>query len=143
MGKTPLEIRLAYQKKMRELRKQARVKTNKYNATILQDGKGQRKGSQLELSVLALYRLMERKGEISDLRHQVQTYFTEAAIGWRLDMSFMRDGVQWYGEAKGVETEGYLIKKKLWRVYGLGPLEIWQGNAQRPFISERIFPKKP
>lgn len=143
MAKTQLEMRLAYQKRMRELRKAARVSSNKYNARILQDGKGQRKGSMLELSVLATYRLMERAGEISELKHQAQVYFTEAKIGWRLDMSFVRGGIQWYGEAKGFETEGYIIKRNLWRVYGLGPLEVWKGNAQRPLLHETIFPKKP
>lgn len=136
-------MRLNYQKKMRELRKEARVKTNKYNAKIVAaDGKGNPGGSMLERSVLALYRIEERAGHIAELRHQHQVRYTEADITWRLDFSFMRHGVQWYGEAKGFATEDYKLKKKLWRVYGLGPLEIWEGDAQRPRLVETIFPSK-
>ncbi len=137
------KARQAFQRRVADFKKKNKISSNKYNASILHDGKGKHKGSMLELSVLALYRLQERAGEISELRHQVQTHLTKASVGWRLDFSFMRDGVQWYGEAKGLETEGYLIKRKLWTVYGLGPLEIWHGDARRPFISQTIFPKTP
>jgi hypothetical protein len=136
------EAKRAYQEKLKKFKKDAGVKINKYNAKILDDGKGSRSGSMLELSVLALYKLMQNRGEISALRHQHQVYFTEANVGWRLDFSFIRGGVQWYGEAKGVESHGFSIQRKLWRVYGLGPLQIWHGNARKPFISETIYPNR-
>lgn len=137
------DARRAYRADVKRWKKEKKVRTNKFNAEIIQDHLGKHKGSNLELSVLALYRLRERAGEISDLRHQHQVHFTDASIGWRLDFSFVRDGEQWYGEAKGCESESYMIKKKLWRHYGLGSLEIWMGDAQRPYLAETIIPKKP
>lgn len=134
------EARRLYQEKLRKLKKEKGIKQNKYNAEIIQDGLGKHSGSQLELSVLALYRLMANRGEISELKHQ-QTFEIVAGIKWRLDFSFMRDGHLWVGEAKGYPTNEYLLKLKLWREFGKHPLEIWKGDARRPFIDEIIFPK--
>ena len=130
--------RLAYQRKMRELKKKQR-KTNKYNAKVAKAG-GRRFDSEFECSVYAVLQRQERVGEITNLRHQHQVRFTDAGITWRLDFSFTRDGAQWFAEAKGLETEAYLIKKKLWRVYGIGPLEIWRGTAANPRHTETIIP---
>lgn len=128
-------------KKIKDWKKEKKVKQNKFNANIIQDGLGKHKGSQLELSVLALYRIRERAGEISNLRHQ-HTAPIVAGINWRLDFSFIKDGIEWFGEAKGFQTETYVLKKKLWVVFGKAPIEIWRGTATKPYLDEIIYPER-
>jgi hypothetical protein len=112
---------------------------NKFGAKSIKiDGKGY--PSLLEASVHGVYKLMESAGEITELRHQHTVHFTDAKISWRLDFSFKRDGELRFGEAKGFETTDYLIKLKLWRVYGIAPLEIWKGNHKAPRLTETVIP---
>lgn len=96
--------------------------------------------SKLEAAVYSILSLMQKAGEISDLSCQHTVRISEAQIPWKVDFSFTRDGKTVYCEAKGIETSDYLIKKKLWKYYGPGKLEIYKGRYTNPKIAEVIDP---
>jgi hypothetical protein len=103
-------------------------------------------GSKLESAVYALLKLREMQGEIKDIRSQVPIVLQdgprEEKITWKVDFSFInvKTDQLWYCEAKGVKTETYKIKLKLFRKLKPGPLEIWGGDYRRPTLLERIEP---
>ena len=128
---------------MKSLAKRYGPKKNKYNAQGSSKVEGHYCPSKLEASVGQVLYLREKAKEITDIKHQVQTFLTEARIGWRVDWSYwcLTENKTIYVEAKGIETSDYRIKLKLWRVYGPGPLEIWKGRWQQPRLVEAIFPR--
>lgn len=85
---------------------------------------------------------MQRCGEIENLECQKTIYLTEARIGYRADFSFrdLRKGYDSFAESKGFETEGWLIKLKLYRTYGPGPLWIFRGSHKAPKLDEIVLP---
>lgn len=115
---------------------------NKYNAKKVQKA-GIWFASRLESAVHDILLLQEKAGEIRDIKCQPQVYLTEAKIGYRPDFSYVdeKTGQTVYVEAKGVEVETWLIKKKLWKCYGLGPLFIFKGRHDKPYLREVIIPK--
>lgn len=117
--------------------------TNKYNPESTKID-GHFCASKLEASVGQILHLREKAKVINDIRYQVQTWLTDARIGWKVDFSFWErsDEQRVYCEAKGIETSDYRIKLKLWRVYGPGPLEIWKGTYQNPQLVEVIYPRQ-
>lgn len=96
--------------------------------------------SKLERSVYEHYWLLENTGAISDLVCQAEVRLTKAGIIYKPDFTFFDNerGMQIWGEAKGIETQAWRIKRKLWMYYGPGPLQIWMGKHQRPFLKEEI-----
>jgi hypothetical protein len=114
---------------------------NKYGAkrtTIA----GQSFPSRVEAAVFQLYALRERASEISDLTRYSTVFLSDARISYKPDWSYidLGTGLRNYVEVKGVETERFRLIKKLWRAYGPGPLEIWKGSWQKPYLSEVIIP---
>ena len=68
---------------------------------------------------------MEQDGSITDLELQPQTVLTRAGINYKPDFAYTEgNGVRYWEDVKGVETEGFRIKAKLWSCYGPGPLRI-------------------
>ena len=66
---------------------------------------------------------------------------TEARVFLRVDFSYLEDGVRVFEEVKGFETEGWRIKRALWKVYGPGELRVMKrapGGAIR--MAECIRP---
>lgn len=98
--------------------------------------------SKLEASVYAILKQRQDAGEISDLRCQHTVYLTKAEIGWRLDFSFQEAGELAFGEAKGMETPDYILKRRLWKHYGAGKLYIYKGSYQKPKLTETIIPQQ-
>lgn len=98
--------------------------------------------SKLEASVYALLLLREKAGEIAEIECQVQVALTAAGIIYKPDFRFIRtaDARACFAEAKGFETPEWRIKLRLWKVYGLGPLELWKGSAARPVLVDTINP---
>lgn len=100
--------------------------------------------SGLENAVYCLLKQRERDGEISEIECQSTVVFIEGSrkekIAWRVDFSFLNlsTGKRDYCEAKGMETDLYKIKLKLWRYFKPGRLEIWKGSASRPYLDEVI-----
>lgn len=118
--------------------KQKRWK-NKYNAVRTADGFP----SKLEASVYQILKLREKAGDIKDIRRQ---HVVDLGYGvrWRVDFSFVdcKTGERIYAESKGVECEGYRLKRTMWK-NGAGPglLEIWKGNHTKPRLVETIEPR--
>ena len=82
------------------------------------DSKGERdRGTTLSL--------MERAKEIRDLEFQVRVHLT-CQVYWRLDYKYfdLKKNVWVYEDFKGIETEAYRIKRKLWAGFGPAFLRI-------------------
>lgn len=46
------------------------------------------------------------------------------------DFSAVEKGVLVFFEAKGFETEVWRLKRRLWKFYGPGPLEVWRSAGR-------------
>lgn len=100
--------------------------------------------SKLEKALFDLLSLREKAGEISNLTHQPGTVFlSDARIQYRPDFRFTncQTGEVEYAESKGFQDQKWPLKKKLWKAYGPGKLEIWMGSATRLTLVETLNPK--
>lgn len=99
-------------------------------------------GSKLEAAVGGYLELREKNGDITDLKRQQTVVLQDGPanqrIAWKLDFSFIENGVLTYAEAKGFETEDYKLKLKLYRGKRPAPLEIYKGRAENFQMVERI-----
>ena len=86
-------------------------------------------------------KVMEKDGDIQELELQPQTSLSDAGIKYKPDFAYTENGVRIYEDVKGVETEGFRIKSKLWKKYGYGPLRITKRKGSRsPFtITKTIY----
>lgn len=100
--------------------------------------------SMLEGAVYGMLHARERAGEIRNIQRQVGVELTRACIRCKLDFSFedVATGETRYAEAKGAETDRWRIWLKLFREYGLAPLEIWKGSHTAPRLVEIVKPKR-
>lgn len=98
--------------------------------------------SKLEAAVYQLLKLRMKAGEIRTIQVQDHIYLTLARIGYVPDFKCtLSDGSFLWVEAKGYPNDRWPMKKKLWKFYGPGPLEIWQGTYRSPQLVETIVPK--
>jgi len=100
--------------------------------------------SKLERAVFEMLAAWAETGEITDLKHHPGTvYLTDARIGFRPDFSWTnaKNGDTVWGEAKGLETDVYKIKKRLWTCYGPGILLVWKGKPDSLKLVETIIPR--
>lgn len=115
--------------------------THKYNATqSLKCAYGFSHRSKLESSVCQLIYLREKAGELVHINHEQHVYLTKARILFIPDFHCLKDGKDYFIEAKGMETPEYRIKRRLWMHYALAPLEVWKGSHTNPKLSETIIP---
>lgn len=137
----------SYKKQIRSLRRKHPIKRtkplrrgHKYNAKANRETiklspfpeiAGRRFDSGLERQVGYDLCVRLHAGEIEDLKFQQTTYLTDARISWRIDFSYVEDGMFWFHEAKGFEDNVYRLKLKLFKVYGTAPLRITQGSMTR------------
>lgn len=99
-------------------------------------------GSKLEAAVYQLLKFRMKVGEIASIQVQDHVYLTDARIGYIPDFKCTApDGSHFWVEAKGYANDRWPTKKKLWKFYGPGPLEIWMGNYKNPTLTETIIPK--
>lgn len=100
-------------------------------------------GSKLEMAVWDLLKLRERAREITDLKTQVSVYLTDARIQYIADFQYVEKstGNIIYAEAKGLETDVWRIKLRLYRHYGPAPLEIYKGTYKKIVMTELVIPK--
>lgn len=102
--------------------------------------------SKLEASVYNILLLRERAGEIAEIKRQqtvvLQDGSSKERICWKVDFSAVDKETEniFYIEAKGVETEAYRIKLKLYRKNIPTRLEIWKGSYKGPVLAEVINP---
>ncbi len=140
-------MRLEYQARMRAERKANRKKKkNKFNAQLVRDSKGRSIHSLLEMSVAAILELRERAGEIKILARQDKITFTwngVKIIAYIPDFKLqdLRSGEIYWAEAKGFKDALWSVKEACWRAAGPGRLEMWEGDAARPFCAGNILPK--
>ena len=109
------------------------ARAGKANAAIWPELAGRRFDSQLERDVATMLVIRQRAGEIADLAYQATVTLSAAHIKWRIDFAYIETatGVRWHHEAKGMETEAYRLKLKLYRAYGPGPLRITKATHGR------------
>ena len=119
-------------------------KRNKYGAKkVVDDPKypGMRFDSQFEKRVYTELILREAQGEIHNIKTQVAVYLTDARILYRPDFTYELEGVTIYAEAKGFETAVWRIKRRLWKCYGPGILEIYKQRGKGTHLAETLTPK--
>lgn len=81
--------------------------------------------SKLEASVCDQLHLRMRIGEIRSIELQDSVYLTDAKIRYVADFKCLAfNGEIFWVEAKGYPTAVWALKRRLWRVYGPGKLEI-------------------
>lgn len=85
--------------------------------------------------------LLERAGHISELKLQPQVCLSDAQIGYKPDFSFIEDGRLVFVEVKGFETQEWLLKQKLWSVYGPSELRVERMEGQRCRTLRVIHPR--
>lgn len=101
--------------------------------------------SKLEGAVHGFLLLFESTGAYKDIKCQQTVVLVEGPpkvrIAWKVDFSVFNNETQEteYHEAKGFETNDYLIKLKLWKNNPPATLHIWKGSAKRPFIAETVL----
>ena len=126
---------------MKEALALQKQKKHKYGAKRVRHP-GYSFASQLEASVFEMLKLLERAGEIKDIRTQVSVFLTDARIEYKADFSYIgvKTGETIYAEAKGYSQPTWELKRRLWQHYGPGLLVVYKGSASRPFIYETIIP---
>lgn len=98
--------------------------------------------SKLEHSVYELLLQRQAAGEFKSIQCQDVVYLTLARIRYEPDFKCIdQDDTPVWVEAKGYANERWPMKKKLWKFYGPGKLEIWKGTHARPLLDEVIIPK--
>lgn len=115
---------------------------NKFHAERVQH-EGRSFASKGERDCYNYLKLLEKAGEIDSIECQVTVALTKAQVKMIPDFRFwdLKLGEQVYGEYKGFETPEWMLKKKLWRIYGPGRLRIYRGSGNRIQLVEEIIPK--
>lgn len=87
--------------------------------------------------------LLQRSGVISELEFQPRVFLTEERIAYHPDFSYHEgSGRLVYEEAKGFETERWIILKRLWASYGPAPLYVMRRSRNgRIKLTETILPR--
>lgn len=126
-------------RKEKAKKKEGRVKAAE--RSVARDGRSM--ASKLERDVYEMLKLMQRCGEIRNLKCQVQVHLTLASILYKPDFAYeTKSGVTEYVEAKGFETETWRIKRRLWMHYGLGPLHVYTKQRGEIILKETIQVKR-
>ena len=98
--------------------------------------------SKLEAGVYLHFKRMQQFGAIKIEKFQPKLELSEAKIVFKPDFEIFdpKFGGKCYAEAKGVKTDSYLIKLKLFRYYGEHPLFIFEGTMDNPKLVEIVYP---
>jgi hypothetical protein len=99
--------------------------------------------SKLEAAVHRILLDKEVLGLARDIKQQVQVHLTRAEILYKPDFSYFDNETNQtaFVEAKGFATAVWAIKKRLWKHYGPGRLEIYTGSYKYPKLTEIIIPR--
>lgn len=98
--------------------------------------------SKLEAGLYDYLRLCEMNEEIKIEEIQSSVKLTKAQIRCIPDFRIWDNELkcQVWCEAKGFETERWIIIKRLWEFYGPGPLRIFKGTHKSIYLDEVIIP---
>lgn len=118
------------------------IRRKKYGATRVQ-ADGRSFASKLEFALYEQLRLQSLAGELKDIQCQDHVYLTEARVLYMPDFKYfdLRSNQWEWAEAKGIETDVWRIKRRLWGHYGPGILHVWKGNRAGLFLDESIRSK--
>jgi hypothetical protein len=98
--------------------------------------------SKLEASVCHLLHLRKRAGEFKEIKTEDKIYLSEARIKYSVDFRcLLPTGEMRWIEAKGHPNDTWAMKRKLWKAYGPGILEVWRGTHLKPYLHEIIQAK--
>ncbi len=113
---------------------------NKYKAKRCQYGNSTF-DSQGEATCYLYLLAKQQQGEIKILGRQEKVYLTDAKILYKADFVVfdVKRQTKIYVEYKGFETTDWKLKKRLWRYYGPGVLQIYKGKVH---LEEEIIPLK-
>jgi len=103
------------------------VRRNKYNARKVKID-GHVFDSIAESQYYAELKLRQRAGDLKILELQPKVYLTRAKILMKLDFLIERDGEKVWIDVKGMPTPVFNLKKRLWKHYGPGKLEVVYKN---------------
>lgn len=114
---------------------------NKYGA-IRTLGNGISFASKLESATYDYLLLLEKAGELRDIKCQHTVHMTRANISWKADFKAfdVKNGYEILIETKGCADSVWLIKLKLYRVYGEYPLWIFKGTYKKLYLHEVVIP---
>lgn len=100
--------------------------------------------SKGEANCYDFLKLLEKAGEISNIRTQVHVYLSASRILYIPDYVFFdhKVGQDVYGDFKGFEDKVWSIKKRLWKSYGPGILRVYKGYGLRITVAEEIVSKR-
>lgn len=110
-------------------------KKNKYGAQ-----KTNGMASKLEAAVYDWLLMMEKNGEINDIKQQVPVPLSAAKIMYKADFSYydIKLAETIWVEAKGMPGDVWKLKKRLWKWYGPGQLHIYMGSYKNFRLAEVI-----
>ena len=99
--------------------------------------------SKLEAGVYLYYKKLQTFGAAKIVKLQPKLSLSKAKIPFRPDFEIIdpKYGGNCYAEAKGVETDSYKLKLKLYRAYGDRPLLIYKGTMNSPTLVEVVYPE--
>lgn len=99
--------------------------------------------SKLESDLYEILKKLEEQGQIKELRRQDNVHLTKAKILYIPDFSFYEDDKKIFAEAKGIETDVWRIKRRLWKCYGPAELRIYKRRGKTDvYLSETIVPEQ-
>lgn len=124
-----------------EWRYLSRSANNKFGAIRTLHPDGTSFSSKLEAATYCLLKLREYAGEIKEIKKQQCVRLGEDTR-WKIDFSFIevKSGELVYAESKGIPTNDYLRKLKLFKKYSSNRLEIYKGSYQNPVLIETVIP---
>lgn len=116
---------------------------NKYKARRTERA-GMSFASKAEGKLFDHLTLLQKAGELRELRSQVSVYLTAARIQYIADFQYfdVRAGQITWAEMKGFETPEWRLKRRLWAAgYGPGTLRVFKMGRADVMLVETIKPK--
>ena len=95
--------------------------------------------SKLENAVFDMLKWREKAGDIKEVQCQATVHLV-GGIDWKIDFSYIdvKTDKLVYTEAKGIETEGYRLKLRLYKYCIKNKLEIYKGSWKSPKLVKTI-----
>lgn len=115
---------------------------NKYN-NVRTRLDGRSFASKGESDCYLMLKLLEKAGEIVLEKCQHTIYLSAARIAYIVDFKIidLKTNRDVWVEYKGFETTDWRLKKRLWKHYGPGPLQIYKGYGLKMRMVEEVVPQ--
>lgn len=118
-------------------------KKNKYGAEKIIVGP-HTYDSKLEHEMHMTLKLLERSGEIKDIRHHPGAVQLTRFVKYKPDFLIfdIKRNIEIFIESKGFDGERWRVIRNLWREFGPKPLQVWRKSGNRVFMAEEIRGKE-